>query len=151
MKNTPAWCEQKWCKTAAIFPLESNPRSSLLTSVSVLFTCTLFKKGSRKPIRYVTRDDSLSRPKQATFPPTANRSLGGKMAYVPEPNERFRRRLRLPQYAGSCRSLLSYALGRKIEDRIFQGTLWSKANGPFRSCFEPHYESEANCKVFNLL
>ena len=38
VKNTPAWCEQKWPKTAAIFPLESNPRSSLLTSVSFRFS-----------------------------------------------------------------------------------------------------------------
>ena len=30
MKNTSVWCEQKWPKTAAIFPLESNPRSLLL-------------------------------------------------------------------------------------------------------------------------
>ena len=37
--NTLAWCEQKWPKTTAIFPLESNPRSSLLTSrVSVRFS-----------------------------------------------------------------------------------------------------------------
>ena len=33
VKNTLAWCEQKWPKTAAIFPLESNPRSLLFTSV----------------------------------------------------------------------------------------------------------------------
>ena len=34
-KNTPAWCEQKWPKTAAIFLLETNPCYSLLTLVSI--------------------------------------------------------------------------------------------------------------------
>ena len=36
--STSAWCEKKWPKTAAIFPQESNPRPSLLTSVFVRFS-----------------------------------------------------------------------------------------------------------------
>ena len=54
VKNTPTWCEQKWPKTAAIFPPESNRSSSLLTSFRFSSLFTLLKKVSRKPIQYVT-------------------------------------------------------------------------------------------------
>ena len=54
VKNSPAWCEQKWPKTAAIFPLESNPRSSLLTSVLVLFCVHTTQESVTKPILCVT-------------------------------------------------------------------------------------------------
>ena len=67
VKNTPARCERKWPKTAAIFPLESNPRSSLLTSVSVLFPVHTTQESVTKT--YPICHDSLSRPKQRSIAP----------------------------------------------------------------------------------
>ena len=65
VKNTPARCERKWPKTAAIFPPESNPRSSLLTSFSVRFS--VHSTQESVPKTYPICDDSLSRPKQRSI------------------------------------------------------------------------------------
>ena len=67
LKNTPAWCEQKWPKTAAMFTLESNPRFSFLTSISVRFSVHTTQERVRKT--YPICDDSLSRPKQRNIAP----------------------------------------------------------------------------------
>ena len=84
VKNTLAWCEQKWPKTAAIFPLESNPRSSLLTSVSVRFFVHTTQESVTKT--YPIWDDSLSRPKQRSITPaTKNRSEIGVLCVNESP------------------------------------------------------------------
>ena len=64
VKNTPAWCEQKWPKTAVIFPLESNPRSSLL-NVPVRFSVHTTPESVTK--NYPICNDSLSSPKHRTI------------------------------------------------------------------------------------
>ena len=75
VKNTPAWCEQKWPKATAIFPLVSNPRSSLLTSVLVCFSVHTTRQEGEKT--YPVYDNSLSRLKQRSIAP------------VQESNQRF--------------------------------------------------------------
>ena len=65
VKNFLAWCEHKWPKTAAIFLLESNPRFSLLTSVSFPFSVHTTQESVTKT--YPICDDSLSRPKQRSI------------------------------------------------------------------------------------
>ena len=69
-KNTPAWCEQKWPNPppAPIFPLESNPCSSLITSVSVRFSVHTTQECVMKT--YPICDDLLSRPKKRSITPT---------------------------------------------------------------------------------
>ena len=61
-KNTPAWCEKEWPKTAAISLLKSNPRSS--SSVPFWFDSlfTLVSKVSLKIYKTCPKcDESLSR------------------------------------------------------------------------------------------
>ena len=65
--GTPARCEQKWSKTAAIFPLVSNRRSSSLTSVSVRFSVHTTQESVT--ITYPICDDLLSRTKQRSIAP----------------------------------------------------------------------------------
>ena len=38
-----------------------------------------------------------------------------------------------------------------ISDKYMNTSGGKERNKPFPSCFEPHYESEAKCKVFVLL
>ena len=83
VKNTPAWCEQKWPKTAVIFPLESNPCSSLLTSVSVRFSVYTTQESAMKT--YPICDDSLQGRSSAASLRRRNRSEIGVLCVNKSP------------------------------------------------------------------
>ena len=82
-KKTPAWCEHKWPKTAAIFPLESNPRSLLLTSVSVRFSVHTTQESVTKT--HPICDGSLSRKNSAASLRDKNRSEIGVLCAKESP------------------------------------------------------------------
>ena len=65
VKNTPAWCEQKWPKTAVIFPLECNPRC--WASVAVRFSVHTTQESVTKI--YPICDDSFLRSTQRSIAP----------------------------------------------------------------------------------
>ena len=81
-EKTSAWCEQKWPKIAAFFPLESSPRWSSLTSVSVRFSVHTTQESDTKtdPIC----DDSLSKPKQPSIAPAQKVYPKSELGFVCE-------------------------------------------------------------------